>query len=89
MFIFTLNNNGRCGIKKFNNKCGNNAYTYIYNDNNYYGCYVYGIRQIDTNNSFIPSSIGDYYSGIEKTILTGNYKPDYFTTKRLIVIQMK
>ena len=33
--------------------------------------------------------IGDYFSGIEKTTLTGNYYPNYFTTKRIIVIQMK
>ena len=37
MFIFTLNNNGRCGIKKFNNK-GGDTHTCIYNDNRYYCC---------------------------------------------------
>ena len=95
IFIFTLNSNGRCEIKKFNNKNVNNAYTCIYNDNNYYGCgygygnNCYGIYQIDTNNSRINSSIENYFSGIEKTILTGNYNPNYFTTKRIIVIQMK
>ena len=88
IFIFTLNSNGRCEIKKFNNKNVNNAFTYIDNDNNYY-CNGYDIYQIDTNNSFINSDIENYYSGIEKTILTGNYYPNYFTTKRIIVIQMK
>ena len=88
IFIFTLNSNGRCGIKKFDNKDGNNAYTCIYNDNNYYySCYGYVIYQIDTNDSCIDDYIGDRFSGIEKTILTGN--TDYFTTKRIIVIQMK
>jgi len=88
IFIFTLNSNGRCGIKKFNNKNGNNAYTCIYNGNNYYGCGGYYINQIDTNRSYI-GNIEDCYSGIEKTTLTGNYYPNYFTTKRIIVIQMK
>ena len=90
IFMFTLNNNGRCGIKKFDNKGGDDAYTYIYNSDNYYYCYDgYDICQIDTNNSFIFDYIENYFSGIEKTILTGNYFPDYFTTKRIIVIQMK
>ena len=88
MFIFTLNSNGRCGIKKFNNKNGDNAYTYICNDNDYY-CYGYRICQIDTNSSYIYDKIEDRYSGLENTTLTGNYNPDCFTTKRVIVIQMK
>ena len=65
MFIFTLNNNGRCGIKKFDSKDGN-AHTYIDNDNNYYFCYGYSIFQIDTNSSFIDNSIEYCYSGIKK-----------------------
>ena len=89
IFIFTLNNNGRSGIKKFNNKDGI-TFTGIYNNSNNYECYgYYRICQIDTNNSFIYSYIENYYSGIEKTTLTGNYYPDCFTTKRIIVIQMK
>ena len=86
IFIFTLNSNGRCGIKKFDNKDGK-TYTKIYNDNDYYYCGGYGIYQIDTNSSFIISSIENDYSGIEKTTLTGN--TGNFTTKRIIVIQMK
>ena len=86
IFIFTLNSNGRSEIKKFDSKYGD-ASTRIYNDNDYYRCcYGYDIRQIDTNNSGIYSSIEDYFSGIEDTTLTGNYS---FTTKRIIVIQMK
>ena len=87
IFMFTLNSNGRCGIKKFNNKGGDDACTYICDSNDYYYCYDYVICKIDTNNSCIDSSIGDCYSGIEKTTLTGN--TDRFTTKRIIVIQMK
>ena len=91
IFIFTLNSNGRCGIKKFNNKNGNKAFTCIYNNNSYYyDCnYGYYIGQIDTNDSFISNYIEDRFSGIGKTTLTGNYYPNRFTTKRLIVIQMK
>lgn len=85
IFIFTLNNNGRSEIKKFNSK-GGNAYTRIYNDNDYYDC-GYAIYNIDTNSSYISSYIEFYYSGIEKTTLTGNTND--FTTKRIIVIQMK
>ena len=88
IFIFTLYNNGRCGIKKFNNKNGND-FTFICNSNNYYYCYGYDVYQIDTNNSCIDDDIDDYYSGIKKTTLTGNYYPTCFTTKRIIVIQMK
>ena len=88
IFIFTLNNNGRSEIKKFDNKNGN-ASTYIYNDYDYYCCYGYYIYKIDTNDSRIYNSIENCYSGIEKTTLTGNYYPNKFTTKRLIVIQMK
>ena len=89
IFIFTLNNNGRCGIKKFDIKNGNKAYTCIYNDNDYCDCYSYAIYQIDTNSSYIYDNIENNYSGIEKTTLTGNYLPTCFTTKRIIVIQMK
>ena len=88
MFIFTLNNNGRSGTKKFNSKNGNNAYTRICNNNNYYDCGYY-INQIDTNRSYINSYIENCFSGIEKRTLTGNYYPTCFTTKRIIVIQMK
>ena len=88
IFIFTLNSNGRSGVKKFDYQY-EKAYTHIYKNNNYYFCDIYGIYQIDTNSSYIYSSIEDRYSGIEKTTLTGNYNPNHFTTKRIIVIQMK
>ena len=88
IFIFTLNSDGRSGVKKFNRKNGDIC-TYICNSNNYYGCGYcgYGIRQIDTNESFIGNVIVDYFEGIEETTLTGN--SDEFTTKRVIVIEMK
>ena len=95
IFIFTLNSNGRSGVKKFNRKAGNIC-TYICNSNNYYGCfdcgyncYNYGIYQIDTNGSYIDSDIVDYFEGIKTTTLTGNCLPDCFTTKRVIIIEMK
>ena len=89
IFIFTLNSNGRSGVKKFNGKHGN-TYTWIYNGNDYYGCsWGYDIYQIDTNRSGISDYIVDYFEGIETTTLTGNCIPDYFTTKRVIVIEMK
>ena len=37
MFMFTLNSNERCGIKKFDNKYGD-TYTFIWNNNDYYSC---------------------------------------------------
>ena len=88
IFIFTLNSNGRSGIKKFNRK-DVNPYTCIYNNNDYYSCYCYYICQIDTNESFIGNVIADYFEGIEETTLTGNCRPDKFTTKRVIIIEMK
>ena len=90
IFIFTLNSNGRSGIKKFNNKDGY-TYTWICNNNNYYGCGYggYYIYQIDTNHSYIDDRIVKHFEGIKTTTLTGNCKPDEFTTKRVIVIEMK
>ena len=84
-----MNSNGRSGIKKFDNEDGDTN-IYIWNSNNYYGCsYGYWIRQIDTNNSYIHNGIVNYFEGIETTTLTGNCLPDKFTTKRVIIIEMK
>ena len=92
IFIFTLNSNGRSGIKKFNRKDGN-TFTCIWNSNNYYNCgwsgYGYRIYQIDTNDSCINNGIVNYFEGIEKTTLTENCLPNHFTTKRVIIIEMK
>ena len=67
IFIFTLNSNGRSGIKKFNGKNGN-IYTCIYNNNDYYSCYCHYICQIDTNSSCISKYIVDYFDGIKKRL---------------------
>ena len=89
IFLFTLNSNGRGGVKKFNRKDGNTS-TFIYNDYNYYTCgYDYNICQTNINESCIEDNITNHYDGIQKTALTGNCKPEKFTTKRVIVIQMK
>ena len=83
-----MNSNGRSGVKKFNGKVRNTD-TYIYNSNNYYYCgyWGYGIYQINTNRSGIHSGIADCFEGIEKNTLTGN--SGIFTTKRVIIIEMK
>ena len=38
IFIFTLNSNGRSGVKKFNRK-NVNTWTYIYDNDYYYYCF--------------------------------------------------
>ena len=90
IFIFTLNSNGRSGIKKFDRKDGDTC-TGIYSDNDYYefGYCGYDIYQINTNGSYINDRIADYFEGIKTTTLTGNCRPGSFTTKRVIVIEMK
>ena len=86
-----MNSDGRSGVKKFDNKNGDTC-THIWDDNDYYSCggcgdYGYYIHQIDTNDSCINDRIADYFEGIETTTLTGN--SDDFTTKRVIIIEMK
>ena len=83
-----MNSNGRSGVKKFDRKDGDTC-TCIYNDNDYFVCYGYDIRQIDTNDSSIDDRIVNYFEGIETTTLTGNCFPYNFTTKRVIIIEMK
>ena len=85
-----MNSDGRSGVKKFNNKY-EDTWTYICNDNDYYACdgCGYGIAKINTNRSGIGNYIVDYFEGIESTTLTGNCSPNRFTTKRLIIIEMK
>ena len=87
IFLFTLNSNGRCEVKKFDKKDRDTG-TYIQGGNHYYSCSGYSTRQIDTDESFV-DDISDFFEGIEKTTLTGNYDTVFFTTRRLIVIQMK
>ena len=88
LFMFTLNSNGRCGVMKFDSEKHMGMYTSIYSRDDYCG-YDYAIVQLDTNYSWINKDIVDDFEGVEKTTLTGNCSPEYFTTKRVIVIQMK
>ena len=101
-FMFTLNNNNRCGIKKFQLKsnefehsvyvCNNtgNDYSYYYCGNGNSGyCAIGSIGQ--TNGSGI-CDMSKSYEGINRTDLIGRdpgTKSISFTTKRLIVLEMK
>ena len=89
-----MNSNGRSEIKKFDNN-RKRSYTYICNINdNYYeygnglSC-CYTVHQIDSSCSGMHDNIVNGFEGMEKTTLTGNNWPDHFTTKRIIVIEMK
>jgi len=77
IFIFTLNSNGRCGIKKF--KLKSNEYehsVYIYNDNRFYccgngnNCYC-DIHSIGNNNDSYICDMSNSYEDINKTDLIG------------------
>jgi hypothetical protein len=86
--MISLNSNGRCEIKKFNNK--NDICTYICNNNSFYYCDGgYFIGEIDKNNSCIDSYISKYFDVEDPKIFTGSCYPDKFTTKRVIIIEMK
>ena len=88
IFMFTLNSNGRCGIKKFNNKEPDDVFTGIYDDNDFYGCCGgYAIREIDKNKSWVDSEISGYFDIDDPTIFTGSCLPDYFAPKRIVVLQ--
>ena len=98
IFVFTLNSNGRSGVRRFYRQYGGvYAGTVIFDDNDYYKCHNdwykrhsgYSIRQIDTNSSCIGNNIVYCLEGIEYTTSTGNHYPDKFTTRRVIVIEMK
>ena len=47
------------------------------------------VGSFSDNYSYIDKCIGYNYEGMENTTLTGNCDPDRFTTKRVIVIEMK
>ena len=98
MFLFTLNSNGRSKVKKFDNiyKCN----TSIYEDKDFYSCiydsfvgslsYCFQICQIGTKRSYIDGpKLVNGFKEIETTTLTGNCFPERFTTKRIIIVQMK
>ena len=96
-FIISLHSNGRCGMKKFEPK-DDHPYTIIIDDQGYFGCgygydsehyfYFYTSTLIDFNMSLLfGNNIVNVFDGIEENTLNGKY--GYFTTKRIIVIQMK
>ena len=103
-FMFTLNNNNRCGIKKFKLKSKKYDYSMcvydVYENEYYYFCgngnkdiYEYcQIRSIGNPYSSHICDMSKCYEGINKTDLIGR-DPETngitFTTKRLIVIEMK
>ena len=92
MFLFTLNSNGRCDVKRFNS-VSKFTFTFIQDsDFDYYTCgceyeCCYNISKIGVNSSTIENKIVEVFEGVEMTIFTG--KSDSFTTKRIIVIEMK
>ena len=100
IFMFSLNSNGRCEIKKF--ESNENIYTYIYNGNNseeqFYSCGndenydCYGIDKIEDNNGII-QNIENNFKNMKTTDITGNdcSKPSgySFNPKRLIIIEME
>ena len=100
-FMYTLNNNNRCGIKKFQLKsteydhsvyikgeAGNSNYYFCGNGGSYGWCEVISIG----NNSSQLCDMSKSYEGINKTDLIGRDPGTQrikFTTKRLIVLEMK
>ena len=58
----------------------------IYYNYGYTGSCCYYTGQININNSYANCYIKDRWSEFDITILTGNYYPYCFITKRIIVI---
>ena len=50
--------------------------------------YSYYICEIDKNESFVHSDISKCFDVDDPNIFTGSCYPNYFTTKRIIVIEM-
>ena len=98
MFLFTLNSNGRSGVNKFPPNAATNYYTSIYekNNNNFYDCncnnfsndvhYFYAVSKAD-HCSWIRGGVTGGFGGINRNTLIG--KCGFFTTQRLIVIEMR
>ena len=101
IFLFTLNSNGRCGIKKFEQKYKSNVFTKLYKGNNenmqfYYcgettskGTDFYGLFNIMNSNGII-QDINHLFEGLRPTDLTGFdcNKTFIFNPKRVIVMEM-
>ena len=91
IFLFSLNSNGRTTLRKYVSKLRKIS-TWIYDENHYYSCcssgHCYDVDRIDPNCSRICGyDMVRTFQGIKQTTLTG--RPGYFTTVRIIVIQMK
>ena len=94
-FVFTLNNNNRCGIKKFNFKSNYSDHSCFLDIDRYWQCGpgskgYYCIYTIGNNDCQI-SDMTKSFEEMKKTDLIGtDFKETNmkFTTKRLIVIEM-
>ena len=93
IFVFTLNNDGRCGVKKYGRTYGI-IYTYINSDkfftlgNEYTLNFYYSIGEIGSGNSYMyMNDIEDAVEGIHPNDLLGQ-NTNCFITKRLIVVKM-
>ena len=93
-FIFTVNSNGRCGMKKFNSK-GKSTWTFIY-DGEDYGYYSFGCKnevRYEALNFKEKSRIFGYgmvelFEGVGKDTLTGSNDHEY-SVRKLLIIEMK
>ena len=87
--MFTLNSNGRCGIKKFNNKKPEYVCTRIWNDNYFYACGYcgYEVCEIDRASSIVNSNISEWFDVNNPTIFTGLGIQDYYIPKRVIALE--
>ena len=99
IFLFTLNSNGRYGVEMFEifTVLEVDCRTEFEDGRDFFTCHyqcanssiepsAYSVGQIDKKKDSLIQEIREF-NALEKTALTG--QPDWFTTKRLIVIQMK
>ena len=92
-FMFTLNSNGRCGVKKFENTVNGDINTWICDDDCLYACNSYTVNEFDKNTSSFDSGISYYFNIDDSKVFTGSCEskdnPVCFTPKRVIVVEMK
>ena len=101
IFLFTLNNNNRCGTKKFKPKNNTDIYSYISNgkdnDCKYYKCSCsrnnsdwYGVNSLQENGGVL-QYIQNIFEDVKPTDLTGYDCNEVFnfTPVRMIIIKMK
>ena len=88
IFMFTLNSNGRCEVRKFEQN--SRVYTYIYGDEEFIFCGAclgeYYINNFDKKESQINKSIMSSLKEINENTLTG--KCGKFKLKRLVVLKI-